>query len=51
VRKKILVQPMIGGDKALPAHVPASTDNVVTRLLALVVAVLCAAGAWWVAKL
>lgn len=51
VRKKTLVRPMIVGDKALPAHVPSATDNLATRLLAVAVAVLCAAGAGWVASL
>lgn len=44
VRKKNdLVRPMITGDKALSADVPASTDNGRTRLLALVLLALCAA--------
>jgi cytochrome b len=51
VRKKSLVRPMIDGDKSLPAHVPSATDNLATRLLALGVALLCAAGAGWVASL
>ena len=50
VRRKTLVAPMIGGDKPLPAHVPPATDNGLTRLLALGVALLCAAGAFWVAS-
>ncbi len=51
VRKKTLVGPMIGGDKCLPGHVPSATDTLQTRLLALAVAALCAAGAGWVASL
>jgi len=51
VRKKSLVAPMIVGDKSLPAHVPAATDSLPTRLLALGLAALCAAGAFWVASL
>lgn len=51
VRKRRLVGPMIDGDKSLPAHVPSATDNGATRLLALAVAALCAAGAGWVASL
>ncbi len=51
VRKKQLVGPMIVGDKSLPAHVPSATDNLATRLLALALAALCAAGAGWVASL
>ena len=50
VRKKTLVRPMIDGDKPLPVHVPPATDNGATRLLALVVALLCAAGAFWVSS-
>ena len=50
VRGRNLVRPMIVGDKALPAHTPPAVDNLATRLLALVVAALCAAGAGWVAS-
>jgi cytochrome b len=50
-RNNNLVRPMISGDKALPAGTPQSTDSVGTRLLALVLAALCAAGAAWVASL
>jgi cytochrome b len=46
-----LVRPMIDGDKALPHGTPHSTDSASTRLLALVLAALCAAGAAWVASL
>jgi cytochrome b len=45
-----LLRPMIVGDKLLPAHTPASADNGATRLLALVLAALSAAGAAWVAS-
>ena len=51
VRRKRLVAPMIVGDKPLPAHVPSAADNGLTRLLALAVALLCAAVAGWVASL
>jgi cytochrome b len=51
VRKKSLVRPMIVGDKSLPAHVPPAIDNLGTRLLALALAALCGAGAFWVARL
>jgi len=51
VRGRNLVAPMIGGDKRLPAHTPAAADTAGTRLLALVLAALCAAGAVWVASL
>ena len=46
-----LVRPMIGGDKALAADVPASIDNGRTRLLALVLVGLCAALVTWVVAL
>jgi cytochrome b len=50
-RKTNLVRPMIVGDKALPAGTPAATDSAATRLLALGVAALCAAGVGWVVGL
>ncbi|MCW5636301.1 MAG: cytochrome b/b6 domain-containing protein [Rubrivivax sp.] len=54
-RRKDLIGPMIGGDKALPAAaatgVPASRDDAGARLKALVLAVLAAALAWWVMRL
>jgi len=43
-----LVLPMLTGDKALPADVPASRDTAATRLLALVVLAGCVALAGWV---
>jgi cytochrome b len=46
-----LVRPMLVGDKALPPGTPPSTDSAGTRLLALALAALCAAGAAWVASL
>lgn len=52
LRKKLnLVRPMLVGDKPLPAGTPAATDSAATRLLALVLAVLCAGGVAWVASL
>ena len=52
VRKKHnLVRPMIRGDKALPADVPASVDNARSRLLALVLLALCAGLVTWVISL
>ena len=45
-----LITPMLKGDKALPAHVPAAADSVGTRLLALVVSVRCMGLAGWVAR-
>ena len=48
-RKRInLVRPMLSGDKALPPGTPASTDNLWTRLLALLLLAACVAGAGWV---
>jgi len=38
-----LVRPMVGGDKLLPATVPASADDRLTRVRALAIAVACAA--------
>ena len=51
--KKTIVAPMIGGDKALPAALAqrASQDTAGTRLLALVLAAICAGLMWWVSKL
>jgi len=50
-KKKNLVRPMIVGDKTLPAGTPPATDSAATRLLALAMAALCAAGVGWVASL
>jgi cytochrome b len=38
-----LIRPMVGGDKRLPAGVPASADNRMTRVRALAVVLACAA--------
>ncbi|EHR69203.1 cytochrome b [Burkholderiales bacterium JOSHI_001] len=46
-----LVRPMLVGDKELPADVPASTDSIVTRGLALAIAAACGALAAWVGRL
>lgn len=43
-----LVRPMITGDKQLDTPVTASRDDAGSRLLALVLAALSGAGAWWV---
>ena len=51
VRGTSLVKPMFTGDKALPGDVPASTDDWPNRLLALGLALLCVAGAGWLATL
>ena len=50
-KKKNLVRPMIVGDKTLPAGTPPASDNAATRMLALALAALCAAGVGWVASL
>ena len=49
-RGQNLITPMIRGDKALPAHVPAADDSPARRLLALVVATVCAAATVWVGR-
>jgi cytochrome b len=50
LRGKNLVTPMITGDKALPADVPAAQDSLATRGLALVVLAACVAGVVWIAR-
>ena len=45
-----LVTPMVGGDKLLAPGVPSSADGLAQRLLALVLALGCAAAAAWVAS-
>lgn len=50
-KQKNLVQPMITGDKALPADVPPSRDSAATRTLALALLAACVAAAGWVFKL
>lgn len=47
-RRQRLVPAMVHGNKALPEGAPATRDSLGTRLTALVLAALCAAGAWWV---
>jgi cytochrome b len=51
VRGRNLVRPMLGGDKALPAGIPASSDSVATRLVALAVAAAAVGLAVWVGSL
>ena len=46
-----LIRPMLIGDKALPISTPASADGLPQRLLALVLVLVCGAGAAWVASL
>ncbi len=51
VRKQRLVPPMIVGDKHLASPVTASRDTAGTRLLALMVLIVCAAAVAWLVKL
>ncbi|HSW04452.1 cytochrome b/b6 domain-containing protein [Aquabacterium sp.] len=51
LRGSNLVKPMLNGDKQLPADVPAAADTPRTRLLALVLVVLCAGLSLWIARL
>ena len=46
-----LIRPMLLGDKHLPSTTPASADGLQQRLLALVLVLICVAGAAWVASL
>jgi len=46
-----LIGPMISGDKALPAGVPASDDDTSTRALAVVLLTVCAAVVAWVVNI
>jgi cytochrome b len=50
-KKTDLIGPMIGGDKLLGAQVPASRDDMSTRLLALVLALAAAGLVAWVMRL
>ncbi len=45
-----LVRTMVTGDKLLPGDVPASADGWPRRLLALLLAAACGAGALWIAR-
>lgn len=51
VKKQNLVKPMIVGDKAVPQPAQASRDSTGTRLLALVVVLLCAAAVYGIVSL
>lgn len=51
VKKQNLVRPMIVGDKTVQAPVPASRDNGRTRLLALVLLLLCVAAVYGIVSL
>lgn len=50
-RKHNLVGAMLHGDKELVTAVPASRDDTVSRLLALGVLLVCAAGVYWISSL
>ncbi len=49
-KKTDLIGPMIGGDKPLGAEVPAARDDGRTRLVALVLALVCAGVVAWVMR-
>jgi cytochrome b len=49
--RRNLVAPMLHGDKAVTAHVPASDDGPRARLAAAVVLLVCAAGVTWLISL
>ena len=51
VRKQSLVRPMVVGDKQLPVAAPSARDGVGSRVLALVVLVICAGLVRWVVSL
>ena len=51
VKRQTLVRPMISGDKLTAGSVAPSRDVAATRLLALLVFMLCAGFAWWIASL
>ena len=50
-RKHNLVGAMLHGDKELVTAAPASRDDMASRLLALGVLLLCAAGVYWISSL
>ncbi len=49
--RRNLVAPMLHGDKALAAQVPASDDDVRSRVLAAILLAVCAAGVTWLISL
>ncbi|WP_370680684.1 cytochrome b/b6 domain-containing protein [Comamonas sp. GB3 AK4-5] len=51
VRRQRMVAAMLHGDQPAPAGTRATRDGMVQRLLALGLAALCAAGAWWIYQL
>lgn len=50
-KQRTLVGPMLSGDKLLPADVPASRDNAVSRALALLLLAVCALAVTWLVRL
>ncbi len=50
-KRQNLIRPMLLGDKELASTTPASADGLPQRLLALVLVLVCGAGAAWVASL
>ncbi len=50
VKQQTLVRPMLSGDKLTAGVVTPSRDVAATRLLALIVFMLCAGFAWWIAS-
>jgi cytochrome b len=50
-KKENLIQPMIQGDKQMPAPVLPSQDNASSRIMALVVLAVCAGFVYWVQSL
>lgn len=50
VRRQTLVRPMLHGDRTLPAALPASRDDLRSRLVALAVMVVCSGAVAWMVK-
>ncbi|MGE0351190.1 cytochrome b/b6 domain-containing protein [Hydrogenophaga sp.] len=51
VKQQSLVRPMVVGDKLLAHDLPSARDTVSSRLLALVVLIVCGAGVAWLVSL
>lgn len=51
LRRRPLVRAMLSGDQQLPVAVPAAEDSASQRLLALVIALVCAAISWGIGRL
>ena len=50
-RKHRLIEAMVFGDKTLGIALPSSRDDAVSRVTALVIFVVCAAGVYWISSL